>query len=144
MAFIVGPIIRTRKLTATTLHFARVSQTVPLNIRKGGQEMMTLYPPANGARHMCLCLTEVVTDAWKSIYIRAEHKPDPLPLAWKSAEEGQSGSWTVCEVPNSLTIVRGGFASCQVRSNHAFSDNLHRMVRNGLLVVMESLLASPL
>ena len=143
-AFIVGPLIRTRtlKLPPSILH--EFLRRYRLNIGKGGQDSMTLYPPANGARRMCLCLTEVVTDAWKSVYIRAERKPDPLPLAWKSTGDGKSGSWTVCEVPNSLTIVRGGFASCQVSSNHAFSDNLHRMVPNGLLAVMESLLAYPL
>jgi hypothetical protein len=115
-AFIVGPLIRTRtlKLPLSILHaFLRRYR---LNISKGGQEMMTLYPPENGARRICLCLTEVVTDTWKSIYIRAERKPNPLPVAWKSAVDGQSGSWTVCEIPNSQTIVRGGFASCQVRS----------------------------
>lgn len=119
MAFIVGPLIRTRtlQLPPSIIHaFLRRNR---LNIGKCGREMMTLYPPANGARRMCLCLTEVVTDVWKSVYIRAERKPDPLPLAWKSGVDGLSGSWTVCEVPNSLTIVRGGFASCQVRSNHA-------------------------
>ena len=106
--------------------------------------MMTLYPPEQGAQQMCLCLTEVVTDAWKSIYVRAECKPNPLPLAWKSAGDGRSGGWIVCEVPNSGTIVRGGFASCQVSSHHAISDDLDRMVPNGLLVVMASPLASPL
>lgn len=113
-AFIVGPLIHTRTLNLSPSILHGFLRRYRSNIGKGGQEMMTLYPPENGVRRMCLCITEVVTDAWKSIYIRAEHKPRPLPLAWKSAEDGQSGSWIICEEPNSRTIVRGGFASCQV------------------------------
>ena len=115
-AFIVGPRIRVRTLNlpASILHaFLRRYRS---NIGRRGREMMALYPPENGAQRMCLCVTETVTDTWKNIYIKAGSKPIPLPLAWKSAEDGRSGGWTVCELPNSGTIVRGGFASCQVRS----------------------------
>lgn len=121
-AFIVGPQILARTLILPDIVLHTFVQRYRFNIGQRAREMMALYPPEKSTLPMCLCLLEVVTEVWKSIYIRTERKPNPLPLAWRPTADGGSGGWTVCEVPNSSTVVRGGFSSCQVRSRYVMSE----------------------
>jgi hypothetical protein len=90
-------------------------QKYRFEIGKCARRTMTVYPPEDRSQLMCLCLTEFVTQTWKTLYVRAERKPSPLGLTWKQASDGMSGRWVAYEVPKSGTIVVGGFGNHAVR-----------------------------
>lgn len=111
MAFIAGPCIQAKslKLTGSVLHV--FLKRYYLIIDKCARETMAIFPPEVRSRGICLCLTEFITQAWKTVYITTGRKPSPLPLTWKSASNSDQGSWTLPEVPVSGSTVRGAFGN---------------------------------
>ena len=83
-------------------------------IGKFARKMMDLFPPDKGSKVLCLSVTELFTETWRTIFIRAERNADPIALAWKLSDNA-SGAWINLDVPQSTSVICGGFASYPVR-----------------------------
>lgn len=88
---------------------------------------MKIYPPEDGYRTMCLCLTEILAESWHTFFIKTESKPSPVAIGWKPAQKGQgSGLWEVIDLPDSISGIVGGSGNAYVRSLQSL-DNSNRV-----------------
>lgn len=123
-AFIAGLQIfaRTLNLPCTVLH-AWLKIYKP-QILKTARNHMEISPPADRSQSLCLGLTEFYSEAWRTLYIRADEKASPLALGWKPASNDMPGTWIIFEVPASGTVVRAGFSSSGVSPTQTFNDEI--------------------
>src|SRR5947207_10541137 len=113
-AFITGLEIfaRTLNLPSTVLH--RWLQLYNRQIFKSARTHMEIFPPADRSQSLSLGLTEFYSEAWRTLYIRANGEANPLALGWKPADEELPGTWIIFETPASGTVVSAGFSSSRV------------------------------
>lgn len=76
---------------------------------------MSLFPPYHQSEGLCLSLTELLTETWKTMFIKAENKASPIVLVWKAPVDNIPGSWIVVHSLDSGSTVSGGFGSLPVR-----------------------------
>jgi hypothetical protein len=114
-AFIAGPNISVRKLHLPFDKLYAWLQTYRFKIAKFARQMLSLFPSDNRSGGFCLSLTELLTETWKSIFIRTENKASPIVLVWKAPMDNVPGSWTVVHLRDSSSVVFGGFGSFPVR-----------------------------
>lgn len=116
-AFIAGPEISILSLSIPEHEINAFLKQYRSKIIKSAHKAMETFPPQNSSRIVSLCLTEFITRAWKSIHIQTADNPSPLPMGWKSVQDGGSGRWTVSIVPTAGTTVRGSFGNYHVKSS---------------------------
>jgi hypothetical protein len=137
-AVVAGPYISTRELHLHKSPVAAWLQTYGFKIGKAACKTMRIYPPHDGCRIMCLCLTEIVTESWHTFFIKKDLNPSPVVLVWKPDRDG-SGLWTEIDLPDSISPIVGGLGSALVCPHHVFVAVLtcfNRRRFNGGLEVM--------
>jgi hypothetical protein len=117
-AVVAGPYISTRELHLHKSPVAAWLQTYGFKIGTAARKTMRTYPPQNGCRILCLCLTEIVTESWHTLFIKTELNPSPVVLLWKPDSKDGSGVWKVIDLPDSTSLIVGGLGSTSVCSHH--------------------------
>lgn len=132
--FMVGPKTFIRKLNLPNDVCRAWLNVHQKRIRKLAGRTLTMFPPSNDTHAMCLSLTEFFTESWRTIFIRSEHRPSPIVVGFRQGNTDASGVWTVINLPNSTSVVSGGFASYPVSFaplRRRVSELISRMERNG-------------
>jgi hypothetical protein len=120
---VAGPHLSTRKLQLDHSILTRWLQLYALKIGRAGRKAMKIYPPQDGDRTMCLCLTEILAESWHTFLIKTEAKPSPVAIGWKPAQMGQgAGLWEAIDLPDSMNSIVGGSGNAYVRSLQSFGQ----------------------
>jgi hypothetical protein len=117
-AVVAGPYISTRELHLHKSPVAAWLQVYRSKIGTAARKTMRIYPPRDGSRIMSLCLTELVTESWHTLFIKTDLNPSPVVLVWKPDRKDGSGLWKVIDLPDSTSLIVGGLGSASVCSHH--------------------------